>query len=200
MRYLTRLVVVATGILTCAWAACGAADPQPTTKPAPPAPKTAPAPHTASTPTTIPQVPPPRPVGISTAVIDGNSNTVIVGNQGKGTTLILSARQGKNNRVLVQNGQVLDLDKLCYKGKNNNFWSWTRPHPRTAAMLYWCPKTSLWFRYFTAEDCYRPALDLYLEAADEAAQRTQLETMEAFERAQRNMRNFERMFDSFRQY
>jgi hypothetical protein len=185
MRYLYSTFAVTAGMLTCAWTAL-AADPPPA-KPA----VSNPAPKTTALPT-----PPPRPIPMSTSVVDGAGNTVIIGNHSKGTTIIhTGGKAGK--RVVVHNGQVLDLDKLSYKGKSNGFWRHSKWHAPSASMLYWCPKTALWFRYHVIEDAYRPATDLYLGMADDARRQAERHMMQNLERANQEMRRLQSMFEPF---
>ena len=83
-----------------------------------------------------------------------------------GSAKILDSRIGLGNQILVQEGKLIDLNKLRYPGKNNRFWSKQKWDRELATNLYWCARTNLWFRYHAAEDSYRPAVEVVRREVD----------------------------------
>jgi hypothetical protein len=110
--------------------------------------------------------PPPPPMSSHCNVIqssaNGFGNAVIVGNSGcrpgSCATVITNSRNGVGNRVvIVNNGQQLIVDDTsCYHGRNNVFWSTQRYCDPVGCSVYYCPQSRHWYRYVSAEDCYRP--------------------------------------------
>ncbi len=102
---------------------------------------------------------------------NGFGNTIIVDNDTPGNVTIRNSRNGFGNRVIVRGGgQIIDLDRQCYRGRNNNFWSHKVWDEQRETMLFWCPKTRLWYQFQEGCGCYRPVTDLALQEVNRAMQ------------------------------
>jgi len=87
--------------------------------------------------------------------------TMIFDNPGGGRTVINSGN-GSNVTVIGNPAgtQVFGGGGLCYKGRDNRFWSRSMYSQQLGTTVYYDPRTTLWFRYCDRTDVYRLAPEI----------------------------------------
>lgn len=86
------------------------------------------------------------------------ANRTMVFNGPSGRTIV--SNRGSNSTVIVGNGgdtTIVGGDGLCYRGKDNRFWTRSMYSADAGCTVYYDPRTTLWFRYDGRTDTFRVA-------------------------------------------
>jgi len=155
----------ALAILTLALGAgAGLAQEPPADNPVPvPVPVPMPVPVPVPDPAPLPVLPAvPKPATVIRGLGNGVGNVIIV--DGNSQTVITGKRWGVADRLIVVNpaANLVLKGELCYRGRDNPFWTRRHWDATLGEWLYWDNRTWLWFRYHAADDVYRPVLTVPL--------------------------------------